>query len=200
MLQDSVTSSEDIHTSEFTFWLKFVVKYPDLNLRFYRRRGGEMSGEQGLGIREEWLLGGVLEAPTYPPALLERMRNPATPRLELARRTWEFSSAGERARRNPSLPENILRECMVAGSWDAWLNPAARMVLMTSPGEDLLMGAMEAALDCFPAEKIRGLDKGLTGALAWLLHCARIQSVSRYPQRQVLLALKDLLAPILEGA
>lgn len=184
---------------QWGFKLPYAVKYPEFNLRFYRYRGAEGIVSESLEHEPGWLWGGVLEEPCfYGHESLRRASNPMTPGSELVGVAWTFSGVGERARRNPSLPEKVLRECMVAGSWDAWLNPAARMVLMASPGEDLLLGATQAALDCFPVERIYGLGRDTVGVLSVLLHRARIRSVSRRLQREVLCALKELLAPILK--
>lgn len=120
----------------------------------------------------------------------------------------EIGAVGDRARRHPSMPTSCLREAMAAGSWDAWLNPSAALVLLGQPGDDLERGAAHAAMDALGINldqiRWRGLAQGLSFGVYQEAPSLRVVLDLRerchgrgHAERDVLDALETLWRPIL---
>lgn len=99
--------------------------------------------------------------PCYSPEELRAACDLTTPAQLLADWVQSIDDRGERATENPSLPTPVLRELLTAGVWGAWLNPAAELELLATPGPELLDGAIWAAVDAanLPPDRLYGAGR-----------------------------------------
>lgn len=196
VLIDRADLLESYVGSDFQLRVRFAVGYPKTNPSFYRNLGDEGMVPDGFPTSEKLLSGGFAEEPRPRVDLQLKAADPLTPGSELVPLAREISLVGDLARRNPSLPYHTLRDLLVAGSWDAWLNPSAAMVLLSNPGEDLVVGAQLAARDCLREQFLRGNFFGSRAPLHALLRFRNAGSIP--PQRrQVLQVLTELFQPML---